>query len=192
MKNDISKWCALIMGLLLGAVIGFAQGPQGQGATGVKVNPQTMQKKAQSPPPSNATETSRVGNNVKMATPAGSVSWAEQLDVDGDGQVDQATLAWDAKDKVLFSNTSGSFTCNNGAPGSGELLIAVNGAGNPRNRPAGSGFWVATLDKGQCGAQTNSMWGCKFDASGNSTACGIAQLDQANEDLVIVTMQPGS
>src|SRR5262249_45405231 len=86
MKNDISKSWALIMGLLLGAVVVFAQG---QGATGVKVNPETMQKKAQSPPPSNATETSSVGNNVKMATPTGSVSWAEQLDVDGNGQVDQ-------------------------------------------------------------------------------------------------------
>jgi hypothetical protein len=189
MRNDISKCWALIMGLLLGAVVVFAQG---QGATGVKVNPETMQKKAKSPPPSNATETSSVGNNVKIATPAGSVSWAEQLDVDGNGQVDQATLAWDAKDKVLFSNTSGTFTCNNGATGSGELLIAVNGAGNRWNRPVGSGFWVASLDKGQCGAQTNALWGCKFDASGNSTACGIAQLDQANQDLVIVTVQPGS
>jgi hypothetical protein len=146
MRNDISKWCALIMGLLLGTAVAVAQG---QGATGVKVNPGTMQKKAQSPPPANATETTSVGNNVKMATPAGSVSWAEQLDVDGDGQVDQATLAWDAKDRVLFSNTTGSFTCSNGAPGSGELLIAVNGAGNRWNRPVGSGFWVANLDKGQ-------------------------------------------
>jgi hypothetical protein len=174
------------MGLLLGTAVAVAQG---QGATGVKVNPETMQKKAQSPSPANATETTSVGNNVKMATPASSVSWAEQLDLDGDGQ-DQAALAWDAKDRVLFSNTTGSFTCSNGAPGSGELLIAVNGAGNRWNRPVGSGFWVANLDKGQCRTQTNSLWGCKFDASGNSTACGIAQPDQANQDLVIVAMQP--
>lgn len=188
MNNEI-RWCALIMGLLVAAAVIRAQG---QGATGVKVNPGAVQKKAQSPPPSNAAETSSIGNQAKMATPAGSVSWAEQLDVDGNGQVDQATLAWDAKDRVLFSNTSGTFTCNNGATGNGELLIAVNGAGNPRNRPVGSGFWVAALNKGQCGAQTDSLWGCKFDASGNSTACGIAQLDEANDDLIIVTAQPGS
>src|SRR5215467_10891001 len=131
MKDDISKWCALIMGLLLGAVVVFAQG---QGGTGVKVSPGAVQNKAQSPPPSNATGTSSIGDHVKMATPEGSVSWAEQLDVDGNGQVDQATLAWDDKDNVLFSNTSGTFTCNNGATGSGELMIAVNGAGNRWNR----------------------------------------------------------
>ena len=84
------------MGLLLGTAVAVAQG---QGATGVKVNPETMQKKAQSPPPANATETSSVGNNVKMARPTGSVSLAEQLDVDGDGQVDQATLDWDGEDR---------------------------------------------------------------------------------------------
>ena len=188
MKNEI-KCCALIMGLLVAAA---AIPAQGQGTIGVKVNPGTVRKKAQSSPPSTAAETSSIGNQTKMATPAGSVSWAEQLDVDGNGQVDRATLAWDAKDKVLFSNTSGTFTCNNGATGSGELLIAVNGAGNLRNRPVGSGFWVAALNKGQCGAQTDSLWGCKFDASGNSTACGIAQLDEANDDLIIVTAQPGS
>lgn len=188
MNNEI-RWCALTMGLLVAAAVIPAQG---QGATGVKVNPGAVQKKVQSPPPSNAAQTSSIGNQAKMATPAGSVSWAEQLDVDGNGQVDQATLAWDAQDKVLFSNTSGTFTCNNGASGNGELLIAVNGAGNPRNRPVGSGFWVAALNKGQCGAQTDSLWGCKFDASGNATACGIAQLDEANDDLIIVTAQPGS
>ena len=187
--NTKIECCALIMGLLVAITVIPAQG---QGATGVKVNPSAMQKKAQAPPPSIAAGTSSIGNQTKMATPAGSVSWVEQLDVDGNGQADQATLAWDAKDKVLFSNTSGTFTCNNGASGSGELLIAVNGTGNPRNRPVGSGFWVAALNKGQCGAQTDSLWGCKFNASGNSTACGIAQLDEANDDLVIVTAQPGS
>jgi hypothetical protein len=186
MKTPISNCCMLALVLLLGAAFTMAQE---QGATGVKVNPSAVQKKAQSPPPSNATPTTSVGNTTKMATPAGSVSWAEQVDVDGDGQADQATLAWDAKDKVLISDKSGTFACANGSQGSGELLIAVNGQGNRWNRPVGSGFWVASLNKGQCGAQTDTMWGCKFDASGNSTACGVAQLDEKNEDLIIVTAQ---
>jgi hypothetical protein len=190
MKNGMSRWWTLVMVVLLGAAVAVAQDQQG--AAGVKVNPAAVQKKAQSPPPASATKTGSVGDHLKMATPAGSVSWAEQLDVDGDGQVDQATLAWDGTDKVLFSNTTGTFTCSNGATGSGELLIAVNGKGNHWNRPAGSGFWLAAVDKGQCGAQTDSLYGCKFDASGTATACGVAQLDEQNEDVVIVTAtQPG-
>jgi hypothetical protein len=30
------------------------------------------------------------------------------------------------------------------------------------------------------------MWGCKFDASGSDTACGIAVLDEKTDDLIIV------
>jgi hypothetical protein len=187
MKNGICKWWMLAMALLLSVAVALAQ-DQGSQA-GVKVNPAAVQQKAGSPPPATATKTSSVGNHVKMATPADSVSWAEQLDVDGNGQVDQATLVWDAKDKVLFSNTTGTFTCANGGTGSGELLIAVNGTGNRFNRPVGSGFWLASFDKNECGAQASSLWGCKFDASGNATACGVARLDEANDDLIIVTAQ---
>ena len=187
MRNNIGKWSMLAVALLLGATVTLAQNQSA--TTGVKVNPSAVQQKAGSPPPATASKASSVGDHVKMATPADSASWAEQLDVDGNGQVDQATLVWDAKDKVLFSNSSGSFTCANGATGTGELLIAVNGAGNRWNRPAGSGFWLASFDKDECGAQANSLWGCKFDASGTATACGVARLDEANQDLTVVTAQ---
>jgi Sporulation protein YtfJ (Spore_YtfJ) len=198
MKNSISNSWTLIPVLLLGVAFAVAQSeyeprqqaPQGQqGGAGVKVNPSAVQQKAQTPPPSTASPASSVGNRVQMTPPSGTVSWAETMDVDGNGKQEQATLAWDAQDKVLLSNSSGTFTCSNGSAGNGELLIAVNGAGNKWNRPVGSGFWLASLDKGQCGAQANTLWGCKFDASGNPTTCGVAQLDQQNEDLIIVTAQ---
>ena len=186
MKNASTKWAPLTIVLLVSAAFAVAQEPSS--SAGVKVNPAEVQKKAGSPPPATATKTSTVGTpHMTMATPADSPSWTEQIDADGNGQVDQATLTWDAKDRVLFSSTAGAFTCQNGAPGSGELLIAVNGAGNHWGRPAGSGFWLASLDKGQCGAQADSLWGCKFDASGNATTCGAARLNPENEDLVIVT-----
>jgi hypothetical protein len=189
MKNDFSKWCMLAAVLLLGAAVATAQQ---QGATGVKVNPSAVQQKAQAPPPANAAPTTSVGDQTKMATPAGSVSWAAQVDVDGDGQADQATLAWDAKDKVLIGNKSGTFTCANGEQGTGEILVAVNGQGNRWDRPVGSGFWVASLKKGECGAQADTLFGCKFDASGSSTICGAGQIDEQNADLVIVATKPGS
>jgi hypothetical protein len=186
MKKSITKWAPLAIVLLVSAAVAMAQ--EQSSSAGVKVNPAEVQKKVGTPPPGTATKTSTVGTpHVTMATPPDSASWTEQIDADGNGQVDQATLTWDAKDKVLFSSTAGTFTCRNGATGSGELLIAVNGTGNHWGRPAGSGFWLASLDKGQCGAQADSLWGCKFDASGNATTCGAARLNQDNQDLIIVT-----
>jgi hypothetical protein len=191
MRNTIRNLSTIIAVLLLGAAVAVAQGQQGQqGGAGVKVNPSAVQQRAQQPPPSSAAPATTIGNRAQMTAPAGTVSWAEQIDVDGNGQAEQATLAWDAKDKVLISDSSGNFTCSNGSTGSGELLIAVNGAGNSRNRPTGSGFWLASLNKGTCGAQADSLWGCKFDASGNATSCGVAQLDPQTQDLIIVTAQP--
>jgi hypothetical protein len=186
MKNSITKWAPLAIALLISAAIAMAQ--EQNSSAGVNVNPAEVQKKAGSPPPATATKTSTVGTpHLTMATPPDSVSWMEQIDADGNGQVDQATLVWDAKDRVLFSSTAGTFTCRNGATGSGEMLIGVNGTGNHWGRPAGSGFWLASLNKGQCGAQADALWGCKFNASGTATACGAARLDDQNKDLVIVT-----
>jgi len=189
MKNVITKLSPLAIALLVCVAVAVAQEPST--STGVKVNPAEVQKKAGTPPPANATKTSTVGTeHLKMTTPPDSASWAEQLDIDGNGQVDQVTLTWDGKDRILFSTTSSTFRCNNGATGNGELLVAVNGSDNPQGRPEGSGFWLASLDKGQCGAQAQSLWGCKFDKAGNPTTCGSARLDNQTHDLVIVKAVP--
>jgi hypothetical protein len=187
--KSIIKYSPLTI-LLISAALGVAQTqPSSGGSAGVQVNPSQVQKKASMPPPSTATKTSAVGKNVQVTTPADSDSWVEQLDVDGNGTAEQTNLVWDSKDKVMFSNSSGTFTCKNGATGSGELTIAVNGTGNKWGRPAGSGFWIAAMDKGACGTQTDALWGCKFDANGNDTACGVATLDNKNDDLIIATAQ---
>src|SRR5215472_2957392 len=85
MKNSIRKLSTMLAVLLVGAAVAVAQGQQG--TTGVKVNPSAVQQKAQSPPPANAAPATTVGNRTQMTVPAGTVSWAEQLDVDGNGQV---------------------------------------------------------------------------------------------------------
>ena len=113
--------------------------------------------------------------------------WVEKLDVDGDGDVEDANLVWDDEDGILYSYTVGAFGCKNGGTATTELLIGINAAGNPRKRPAGSGFWVASLDKGECGAQAAAMWGCKFDATGAETACGVAAIDEKTDDIIIAT-----
>jgi len=186
-KPDISKYTAFAIVALASGTLGLAQTQSS--SAGLQVNPAQVQKKATTPPPAGTTKTSSIGQNVKVATPADSDSWAEEIDVDGNGTPEQTNLVWDGADRVLFSNSSGTFTCSNGSTGTGELLVAVNGAGNTRGRPAGSGFWVASMDKGQCGVPAGTMWGCKFDASGNPTTCGVATIDQKNNDVILVTAQ---
>ena len=185
-KPDITKYATLAIVLLASGALSLAQTQSS--SAGLQVNPTQVQKKAGTPPPAAGTsKTSSVGQNVKMATPADSDSWVEQIDVDGNGTVEQANLVWDGTDKVLFASSPGTFTCSNGSTGTGELLVAVNGTGNTRGRPVGSGFWVASMNKGQCGVPAGTMWGCKFNASGTATECGVATIDQQNNDVTLVT-----
>ena len=188
-RLGIGKYSAFAIVLLVAGAVGLAQTQtQTQSSSaGLQVNPAQVQKKATTPPPAGTTKASSIGQNVQVATPADSDSWAEQIDVDGDGQAEQTNLVWDGADKVLFSDSTGTFTCSNGSTGTGELLVAINGTGNKRGRPVGSGFWVASVDKNQCGIPAGSLWGCKFDASGTTTACGAATIDKTNNDLTIVT-----
>jgi hypothetical protein len=112
--------------------------------TGPKVNAAEVAMRASSPPPPYASQARIVGSNRVTASRNHDVSvWAEQIDIDGDGSVDDATFAYDEPNKILFASKSGPFKCKGGgAAGRGDMLIAVNLAGNLRRRPAGSGFWA--------------------------------------------------
>lgn len=175
-----------VMAVVVGAAVAVGQGA----ATGPAVKPGGVAKKAGATPPASAKPAKAAGGNKAKISTANSATdddsfWIEKLDVDGDGDVEDANLLWDDEDKVLFAYSVGAFTCKNGGTATAELLVATNGSDNPRKRPAGSGFWVADLDKGECGAQAAGLWGCKFDATGSETACGVAVLDEKNDDLVI-------
>jgi hypothetical protein len=180
-----------VAGLLVTTSATGAMGQAGA-STGPAVKPDAVQKKAAAPPPASAKPAKSVGRGKVLTSTANGVAdddsfWIEQVDIDGDGNVDDTSLIWDDEDKVLFAYATGTFTCKNGGTGEADMLIAVNGAGNPRKRPAGSGFWVVDVDKGECAAQAAGLVGCKFDASGAETACGLVTLDEKNDDIVIVT-----
>jgi hypothetical protein len=182
-----------ISGIALALMVGMGATLLGeQTTTGPAVKPTAVTKKAATAPPAagSKTTTTAGANKTKVSTanaPADTDSyWVEKLDVDGDGDVEDTNLVWDDEDKVLFASSTGAIGCKNGGTATGDLLVAVYGTGNTVNRPAGSGFWVADLDKGECGVQAAAMWGCKFDASGSDTACGIAVLDEKTDDLIIV------
>jgi hypothetical protein len=44
-----------------------------------------------------------------------------------------------------------------------------------------------SLDEGECAAKAAGLYGCAFDTKGQSTACGVATLDEKNDDLIVVT-----
>jgi len=183
-------WLILVVFAAAAAIV-WAQA-SGSSATGPEVKPSAVQTRAMAPPPPNATKAKSIGKGAAMVTTANNATdsdsfWAEQLDIDGDGQVDDTNLLWDDEDKVLYAYTDGTFACRNGATGTGGLLVAAYGEGNTQHRPAGSGFWVASLDRGECNAQAAALWGCKYDARGATTACGIATVDAKNDDILIAT-----
>lgn len=162
--------------------------------TGVELKPSTdVISQAQNPsPPADAQKSASAGEEILSVSTANSPGdtdsiWVQQIDVNGDGSVESANLIWDDEDKILYFYYEGAFRCKNGNTGTGAVLIGVNGKGNPRNKPAGSGFYAASLDKDECGAEEAGLWGCRFDAAGNSTACGTAAVDDKYDDIIILT-----
>jgi hypothetical protein len=157
----------------------------------VKVNPSAAAKKAGAPAPANATKGTSVGkgaSSVSTANAAGDNDsvWAEKIDIDGDGNVDDTQALWDDEDKVLYYSKTGTFTCSKGGTGSGGMLVAVFAAGNAYGKPANSGWWVAEVDKDECAAKAAGIVGCKFDGSGAATACGVAVIDNKTDDITFV------
>lgn len=116
--------------------------------------------------------------------PATRSFWSEQLDVDNSGKPVLVDEAWDNHSKILYINDTRGFTCANGQTGTGSVLTAVYGKGNTRKRPAGSGWWVAELNAGDCHRHDDTLYGCRFDAAGNNSDCGVATVQP--EDIVIV------
>ena len=134
MQNHFKTRMLMILGLLtaLGIVAVLAQGAPP--AVGPAVNPASVQKKAGTPVPANATKAKSDGGTAVKVSTANSAAdddsfWTEEVDIDGDGDVDATSLVWDDEDKVLYSYSDGAFTCANGGTGTGELLIAAFAAG---------------------------------------------------------------
>jgi hypothetical protein len=68
-----------------------------------------------------------------------------------------------------------------------RMLIAIFGEGTPRKQPAGSGWYVISLDEGEGAAKAAGLFGDEFATKQEPTACGMATLDEKNDDLVVVT-----
>jgi hypothetical protein len=185
----ISKTTLLsVLASAAGAAALLGQAPQAPARVQV---PAQVRAQADNPkPPANATQEKSIGKGKAVAHTANTPSdtdslWVEKVDIDGDGNVDEASLLWDDEDKVLYLYKDGTFACSHGGTGSGGMLVAVYGKGNTHHKPAGSGWWAVELDKDECAAQAAGLYGCNFDANGDATKCGAAAVDDRGDALVV-------
>jgi hypothetical protein len=156
----------------------------------IQPGPAFFEKATAPQPPANATKTAKAGKGKTVVDTANSpddtdLAWVEKTDLDGDGNPEVTDVVWDDEDKVLYLHASSTFRCARGGTGEGDLLIGVNGKDNPRGRAPGSGFFVVSLDEGECGAKAAGLYGCRLDSRGNATACGAATIDDKNDDITI-------
>jgi hypothetical protein len=187
----------LLAGLLVGAgllTLGLAQSQTTTGtAPKVKIGP-TVAAKANSPAPSatakNQSQKSSIGKgatSVKSSAPAS--FWTDEVDIDDDGTVEDNQFLWDAQRGVLYTYREDDFSCANGKPETGKILMAIYAKDNKAGRPVGSGWYVVGLNAGQCGVAKEGTFGCKFDASGNYPACGAAVVNNKTGELDVVVAQ---
>jgi hypothetical protein len=179
---------------MVSVLVAFTEAQQtaSSGSAGVNltVSQQVRDMGKNFPLPPGAKQATSIGSpgqtvNTKNSDTDTDSVWVQEIDVDGDGNVEKADFLWDDEDKVLYISYQDDYVCKNGGTGKGAVLIGINGEGNARNRPVGSGFYTVTLDKSECGSETAGQWGCKFNANGNPTACGVAVLDEKNDDLTV-------
>jgi len=196
MKRWVSITGMVVTLALLPFLAGCSTAPPDAPSAGspviVKI-PAWVAAKANSPtPPASATKKTSIGEGmleVNTSNAAGDSDWFwfEGIDVDGDGNVEVTELLWDDENKMLFLYGGGEFKCARGGWATGDLMLAIYGKGNSRGRPAGSGWYLVTLDAGECAANMAGAYGCRFDASQNPTTCGMALVDEQTNDLLFAT-----
>src|SRR5262249_46717383 len=128
--------------LLAGASVLSAQAASAPQAPVKVAPPAAVRDKANDPkPPASAKQVKEIGKGKAHANTANTPDdtdslWVEKIDIDGDGNVDEASVLWDDEDKVLYLYKDGTFACSKGGTGSGGMLIAVYGKGNSHGKPA--------------------------------------------------------
>src|SRR5262245_10534691 len=144
--------CAIAVWMVLGAICMAQQSAPADTAAGpiLKITPQVRDTAKNPSPPANSQQMGSIGNDSGTMKTKNSDSdtdsyWVQEIDIDGDGNTENAALLWDDEDKVLYISYKDDFQCKNGGNGSGAFLIGLNGTGNARNRPVGSGFYTVSI-----------------------------------------------
>ena len=115
--------------------------------------------------------------------------WTEEVDVDDDGVAETSDFLYDAQNGILYTYREDDFGCANGGTANGGILEALYADGNKAGKPVGSGWYAVNLNATQCGAKNAGVYGCKFDADGNPTTCGVATINNQTGDIDVVVAQ---
>jgi len=133
---------------------------------------------------SQKTSIGKDATSVKASAP--SAYWTDLVDLDNDGRVDDNQFLYDAKRGVVYTYREDNFSCADGSPSKGEILMGIYSKGNEAGKPAGSGWYIVGLKAGQCGEKKAGTFGCKFDSGGTPTVCGSAKVNDKSGELDIV------
>jgi hypothetical protein len=183
----------LLIGLLAWSTVLIASAQQ-PSTTTPKAQPNLMPAdKATHPMPAgnaqNKTQKTSVGKGALTVTTGQPVDfWQEQVAF-GTGGMVTTDFLYDPNVGVLYGYRQDDFKCANGQAANGNILEALYTSGNKSGRPVGSGWYAVELEAGKCAAKESGIYGCKFDASGNSTACGAATINSRTGDIDIVAVQ---
>lgn len=147
--------------------------------------------KANAPTPgatvTGSTQKTTIGKGKTTVTASQPSSfWTEELDVDDDGTVETSDYLYDSGRGILYTYREDDFSCPNGNPESGSILMALYAQGNKEQKPVGSGWYLVNLNQGQCAAKKAGTFGCKFNANGNPTECGAGTVNEATGEIDLV------
>jgi hypothetical protein len=196
-RRFVMKKSTFYMGLVIiiftfgVSINGRSQAVQ-QSVPKVKVGPALKAKSTSPGPPTAAkdkTQKTSIGKGKTSVSASGPSSfWTESIDVDDDGSVETSDFLYDSQRGVVYTYREDDFACPNGKPEKGSILEALYTTGNKSGNPVGSGWYVVGLNAGQCAAKEAETFGCKFDASGNPTACGAAAINTATGEVVMSSL----
>jgi hypothetical protein len=163
-----------------------------QGAPTVKTGA-ALKAKAASPAPSdtakNQSQKTTIGKGKATAkASAPSSYWTEEVDLHDDGSVETTEFLYDAQRGIVYAYGEDDFTCANGKPEKAAILEAVYATGNKAGKPVGSGYYVVSLNAGQCAAKKAGAYGCKVDANGDPTECGTMLVNDATGEVTVAVV----
>lgn len=159
----------------------------------VKVGANLKAKAKVPAPPETAKQKSQQSSigkgSLTASTAQPSSFWTEEVDVDDDGVAETSDFLYDAQNGILYTYREDDFACANGGTANGGILEALYADGNKGGKPVGSGWYAVNLNASQCGAKNAGVYGCKFDADGNPTTCGVATINNQTGDIDVVVAQ---